>query len=52
MARSETVKSLADIANVEIIRSLGKLSTERFTCGGALPTPSKVQVAYLNKDGQ
>ena len=52
MASSETVNSLADIANTEFIRSLGKLSSERFTCGGALPKPSKVQVTYLNRDGQ
>ena len=52
MASSDTVNSFADIANAEFIRSLGKLSSERFTCGGALPKPSKIQVTYLNRDGQ
>ena len=51
MASSQTVKSLADIANAEIIQSFGKMAAERFTCGGTLPTPPKVQVTYRNKDG-
>ena len=33
------------------IRALGDIATEKFTCGGAVGTPPKVLVSYLNKAG-
>ena len=45
-------QSLGEIAKAQIVQSLGKIAAERFTCGGTVPTPRTVQVAYLNKDGQ
>ena len=46
------VQSLVEMANSQIVKSLGEIATERFTCGGSIPTPSKVQVTYLDKVGQ
>ena len=45
-------RSLEEMANSQIVKSLGEVATERFTCGGSILTPSKVQAAYLNKVGQ
>ena len=43
---------MGKITKTQIIQSLGKIGTERFTCGGTVPTTRIVQVNYLNKDGQ
>ena len=45
-------QSLGEMANSQIVKSLGEIATERFTCGGSILTPSKVQVTYLDKVGQ
>lgn len=34
-----------------IIQSLGEIATARFTCGGTILTPPKVQLVYLTKTG-
>ncbi len=44
-------KSLEEITEAAILKDLGKIATERFTCGGALPSPPRVQLNYLNKTG-
>ena len=44
-------RSLEEMANSQIVKSLGEIATERFTCGGSILSPSKVQMAYLDKDG-
>ena len=49
---NKIVQSLEKITNTQIIRSLGKIATERFTCGGTVPTPRTVKFAHLDKDGQ
>ena len=45
-------QKLTEMAASTIIQSLGKIATGRFTCGGTLRTPTKVQLNYLNKTGQ
>ena len=45
-------QKLTEMAASTIIQSLGKIATDRFTCGGTLRTPTKVQLNYLNKTGQ
>ena len=49
---ASTVQSLGEISNTTIVQSLGKIATERFTCGGTVSTPHTVQVNFLNKNGQ
>lgn len=43
--------SLKSASQQSIIAALGEVATGRFTCGGVLCTPAKVQLNYLNKNG-
>lgn len=49
MAEKE-VKAIQTLAVSTIIKSLGDISMEKFTCGGSLYTPSQVQLVYRGKD--
>ena len=42
----------ASLVKAIIVKSLGKIATGIFTCGGTLQTPHTVQLAYCNKSGQ
>ena len=43
--------SMKHLAMSAIIKSLGDVAAEKFTCGGRLFTPSQVQLVYRSKDG-
>ena len=46
------VQSLRKMANSQIIKSLGEIAAERYTCGGTILAPPEVQLSYLDKDKQ
>ena len=45
-------QSLGEMANSQIVKSLGEIATERFTRGSSILTLSKVQFTYLDIFGQ
>lgn len=48
---SKVPTSLAAACKASVIESLGDIATGRFTCGGTLQVPTKVQLNYCNNTG-
>ena len=55
MAASDEVTSLEKAAHTQVVEKLGGLAesiTSRFSCGGVLSSPNKVQLVYKQRSGE